>query len=267
MNVTVWNKPSLKENGTMLSIGNHTFTYVAVDFFKNKVKCNFTITVLDITPPVFENCDSTRLVRISTSSYAHLNDTYVDWDEPVVYDNSNTLVNITQSIKPGFLEPGFHEVKYTAIDQSGNENNCQLNITVDELKCESLQSPANGLVICAKNVTNTWCELTCNDGFLVLDAVTNNYVDGIKLLCNNYVPEWQYDTLPDCASNCSSLNFIKFFLIFLCLLEIETPESVEQVISIPIDLDKKICYENSSIEEVNNFILNVLMTVVIDNFR
>lgn len=125
LNVTFWSKPALKENGTMLPRGDHVFTYVTVDAFKNKARCNFTISVLDVTPPVLDNCIDPEVIKIRS------NNTLVEWDEPIVYDNSNEPINVTQSLKPGNISTGVHVVNYTAVDMSNNVNFCILNVTVE----------------------------------------------------------------------------------------------------------------------------------------
>lgn len=76
--VTYWLKPAVKEEGVKLYMGNHTFSYVAVDDFKNKAKCNFTISVIDKTQPIIENCVTEQLVFISSIVNS---DVFVQWEE------------------------------------------------------------------------------------------------------------------------------------------------------------------------------------------
>lgn len=100
-NITVFLKPSVKENGILLNGGNHTFSYIAIDMFRNKAHCNFTITVLDITPPNIDNCINPPDIFIPNVNISADNRTFVDWYTPNIYDNSNGDVNVTQSIHPG----------------------------------------------------------------------------------------------------------------------------------------------------------------------
>lgn len=85
----------MKEEGVKLYMGNHTFTYVAVDDFKNKAKCNFTISVIDKTPPVLENCVTDQIIFIPNKVN---NETFVEWEEPTAYDNVDDR-NLTSTLR------------------------------------------------------------------------------------------------------------------------------------------------------------------------
>lgn len=65
-NVTFWPKPAIKEKGIKLGTGVHKFTYSAQDGFKNKEKCTFSLTIVDINPPIFENCENPPPVFIGS---------------------------------------------------------------------------------------------------------------------------------------------------------------------------------------------------------
>lgn len=125
VNVTFWSKPALKENGTFLTKGVHNFVYVTVDAFKNKARCNFSITVEDTTPPVWEHCIDPEVIKVRN------NESLVEWEEPVAFDNSNETLTIVQSLKPGYLPVGIHQVNYTATDSSNNTHSCLLNVTIE----------------------------------------------------------------------------------------------------------------------------------------
>lgn len=225
-NITYWLKPSVKEDGVKLTLGTHTFNYIAVDAFRNKAKCSFNITVLDITPPNIDNCINPPEIYIPSAPNLISNRTFVDWDAPIIYDNSNTDVNITQSIQPGNIGIGMHSVVYTATDLSGNQNDCTLNLTVKPLQCNTLLSPGNGQSLCARNETHTWCDVICDLGFTIYDA-DDEQSDHVRLLCENDNPQWAHDPLPDCT-------------------KIELPETIEQVFSITLDDDVAICGRNNS---------------------
>lgn len=216
--ITYWMKPAVMADGAKLTMGEHTFNYVAIDAFKNKAKCNFTITVLDITPPIMENCVNPPEIYIPTSPTASPNRTFVDWDPPIVYDNSNTEVNVTQSPQAGHLGIGVHQVTYRGVDLAGNENVCVMNVTVKELHCDHLPSPANGQSLCAKNATHTWCELSCDLGYTMYrnETVEETGDDILKVFCENDVAKWSIETVADCT-------------------KIELPDSIEQVFSLSLD--------------------------------
>lgn len=215
----------MKEDGVKLTLGNHTFSFIAVDAFRNKAKCNFTITVLDITPPTIDNCINPPEVFIPMTQNASDNRTYVDWDAPIIYDNSNIDVNVTQSIQPGHIGFGVHTVKYTAVDSSGNENTCTLNVTVKASQCNTLASPGNGQALCARNDSHTWCDVVCDHGFTFYGG-DDEKSDQIRLLCENDNPQWTLDPLTDCT-------------------KVELPDSIEQVFSITLDDDASLCKNDS----------------------
>lgn len=215
--ITFWIKPAVKEEGAKLTMGDHTFYYVAIDSFKNKAKCNFTITVLDITPPIIENCINPPDIYIPTTATASPNHTFVDWDPPIIYDNSNTEVNVTQSLLAGHLGIGVHSVTYHAVDLAGNENKCVMNVTVLPLQCDQLPSPVNGQSLCARNATHTWCEITCEFGHTMYSNETaDEHTDTVKLFCDHDVAKWPIETVVDCT-------------------KIELPDSIEHVFSITLE--------------------------------
>lgn len=215
--ITYWMKPAVKVDGAKLTMGEHTFHYVAIDAFKNKAKCNFTINVLDITPPIMENCVNPPEIYIPVTANALPNRTFVDWDPPLIYDNSNTEVNVNQSLLAGHLGIGVHRVTYHAVDLAGNENVCIMNVTVLPLQCTQLPSPANGQSLCAKNGTHTWCELSCEFGYtMYANETTEN--DTLKLCCDNDVAVWPIERVVDCTKT-------------------ELPDSIAQVFSITLEDD------------------------------
>lgn len=219
----------MKDEGVKLTLGCHTFSYIAVDSFRNKAKCNFSVIVLDITPPNIDNCINPPEMFIPSAGNLMDNRTFVDWDAPIIYDNSNIDVNVTQSIYPGHIGIGMHYVEYVAIDSSGNQNTCILNVSVRAMECDSLSSPGNGQSLCAKNETHTWCDVICDLGYTIYVG-NDEQTDQMRLLCDNENPQWQHDPLPDCT-------------------KVELPDSIEQVFSITLDDDEAICKNDSELSD------------------
>lgn len=207
------------ENGTRLAKGTHNFTYFAVDNFNNEASCGFSVTVVDITPPVWENCVDPEVIKIKPDRL------YVDWNEPLVYDNSNETVTVTSSSKPGEILPGVYQVNYTAIDSSQNSKSCIMNITVEEVKCNVIESPKKGVSVCASNLTSVWCSLNCHPGYEVYLNGDNHNQEMMTMECHHRDPSWKFDPWPDCV-------------------QIEQPESVE-VLHIDLDVEEAFCGNNS----------------------
>lgn len=218
-------------------LGNHTFSYIAVDSFRNKAKCNFNITVLDITPPNIDNCVNPPELFIPNLNNVNDNRTFVDWDAPIIYDNSNIDVNVSQTIHPGHIGIGAHVVTYIATDLAGNQNTCTLNVTVKPLQCNTLGGPDNGQSLCARNETHTWCDIICDLGYTIHDGDDEH----VRLLCENDNPQWALDPLPDCT-------------------KAELPDSIEQVFSITLDDDMAVCQNNSDLTA--EMIQNLLTTQI-----
>lgn len=120
--------PVISQDGTLLPKGSHNFSFIAVDTFNNEASCNVTVTVVDKTPPVWDNCVDPDVIKVRPDKL------FVEWEEPTAYDNSNESVKVSSSLQPGELPPGIYQVNYTAMDSSNNTNLCRLNITVEGKK-------------------------------------------------------------------------------------------------------------------------------------
>lgn len=215
-NITTWVKPALKEGGTKMYTGNYTFTYVAIDEVKNKAKCNFTISIIDLIPPMFENCIDNQTFYITSGK-----NVTVEWEEPFAYDNvDDKNVTIYKNLTHGPLEVGDYFINYTAIDQSNNMNSCFIQIHVKEKKCDEPEKPENVERICAKNETMTWCDYRCSFGFGIIENET--VVDGVMMMCNNDEKIWSHESPPECTA-------------------IEQPSSVEEVLTISLNSESLLC--------------------------
>lgn len=219
-NVSFWVKPALKkEEGTKMYAGNYSFSYIAVDESKNKAKCNFTIFIIDKTPPVFDNCIKNQTVYVLAKNNS---EQMIEWEEPHAYDNvDDKNVTVTSSLQPGFLAAGSYDVIYKAVDKAGNVNHCHINLTVQERKCDEPPAPENGYRVCAKNLTHTWCDFRCDFGFGFIDDS-----DNIVLQCDHTNKIWSNESSPDC-------------------LLVEQPNSVAEVLTISLNSNELSCDEMS----------------------
>lgn len=91
--------------------------------------CGFTVTVLEVTPPVFVDCPSSLFfVADSDSCTAD-----VQWTPPIAVDNCTDSLSITYTSSgptPGIFAIGTYTVSYTATDASGNTAFCEFVISV-----------------------------------------------------------------------------------------------------------------------------------------
>jgi hypothetical protein len=209
-------KPALKEEGTKMYAGNYTFTYVAIDEVKNKAKCNFTISIADTTPPVFENCIDNQTFYVHTK-----NDQKIEWEEPHIYDHvDDKNITIIKNLNHTILSIGEHLINYTAIDNSGNRNSCLIHVTVNEKKCDELEKPENGQRVCAKNDTMTWCDFRCNFGYGMMENET--VIENTVMTCDLERRVWDQEAIPECTA-------------------VEQPNSVEEVLTISLNSESLLC--------------------------
>lgn len=215
-NITFWVKPALKEDGTKMYLGNYTFTYVAIDEVKNKAKCNFTVSIVDVKPPVFENCIENQTFYIASGKNVS-----IEWEVPLAYDNvDDRNITIMKNLSHGILDLGEYYINYTAIDQSKNLNSCLIHVSVKERKCDEPEKPENGHRVCAKNDSMTWCDFQCSFGFGIMENLS--VVDSLMMHCNNDERVWSREIIPECTA-------------------IEQPSSVEEVLTISFNSDALRC--------------------------
>lgn len=101
-----------------------------------------------------------------------------------------------------------------------------------ESKCNILESPKNGMSVCASNSSSVWCSLNCQLGYEVyLDGVVENNQEMMTMECHAAVdPTWKYDPWPDCVQS-------------------ELPDSVE-VLHIDLDVEAAFCSNNTEDQSV-----------------
>nr|XP_040233470.2 sushi, von Willebrand factor type A, EGF and pentraxin domain-containing protein 1-like [Anopheles coluzzii] len=228
-NFTYWSKPGIKEDGIRLALGDHEFSYIAMDAFKNKARCSFTVTVIDLTPPVFEQCLDGPVHYVSDS--ANRQETFVRWEEPLVYDNSGRNVTVTQNVTFGYLPAGRHAVRYLAVDASGNEAECVLRVEVKQYTCDHIPEPRNGYSICAYNASHAWCEIGCKEDYMF----SLQPEETIRLVCDRANPTWgEQLEVPECSKVIGS-------------------SGVEKIITIRLDdeMDPGLCNDTDAINEVS----------------
>ncbi|XP_038052393.1 deleted in malignant brain tumors 1 protein-like [Patiria miniata] len=121
----------------------HLLHYTAFDDFNNWASCDMYIEIVDHEPPEVLGCPDDVIIPVISSS----NQASHRWTPPMTSDNSNTEVDVTFTCQvpppgecyqagQGTFPVGVSMVRYTARDQSGNENICKFCITVTG-QCET----------------------------------------------------------------------------------------------------------------------------------
>uniref|UniRef100_UPI002FDD5AFF HYR domain-containing protein n=1 Tax=Ohtaekwangia sp. TaxID=2066019 RepID=UPI002FDD5AFF len=172
--VTTTNAP-----GSTFSLGVHTVTYEATDAAGNKQTCSFTVTVNDVTKPVFTNCPNDIAATTSTTSC----NAVVTWTPPTVSDNCDTSPVVTATHTPGStFAAGIHIVTYEATDASGNKETCSFTITVtDDTDPVFTVCPANMVLTTDPSsctATGSWTMPVVIDNCTAAPVLTSNFNPG-----------------------------------------------------------------------------------------
>ncbi|KAK9871010.1 hypothetical protein WA026_009970 [Henosepilachna vigintioctopunctata] len=160
--LAVWTKPPISNlSDFQFLIGQTNITYYAEDSSKNLGECTTIVTLLDQERPTIENCINPPVALSEDGKGA-----FVSWDEPYIFDNSHHAL-VTRSHNFSYFELGTTTITYTAIDNSGNKNLCQMNITVRGAECDPFMAPENGRSECLRKNKTITCLASCNDGFSI----------------------------------------------------------------------------------------------------
>ncbi|XP_072167903.1 hyalin-like [Diadema setosum] len=113
--------------GYRFELGTTEVMYTAHDESFNYATCSFSVTIVDVEPPVFTYCPD------QISGYVHASDldtAAVSWRAPQATDNTG-FVTFDTNHQPGSLFPlGDTEVQYTAMDEAGNTISCTFIVSV-----------------------------------------------------------------------------------------------------------------------------------------
>ncbi|XP_076346234.1 sushi, von Willebrand factor type A, EGF and pentraxin domain-containing protein 1-like isoform X1 [Tachypleus tridentatus] len=171
------------------AIGTATITYTAEDRSHNTASCSFMVTVRDVQPPTIDKCVSPSKFLSREAPVT------VSWEEPIFSDNSGSPVNVRRSHSPGLFPLGETVVIYEAFDEAGNNNTCNLTITVQEHACSIPSDPVNGKANCTESDSGVYCSLSCKEGYAFVTPPPSNYFcayDGVWLPADRF-------PFPDCA--------------------------------------------------------------------
>lgn len=81
--------------------------------------------------------------------------------------------------------------------------------------------------VCASNSTSVWCTLECQPGYEVVEAEGNDHLETLTSDCHHVNPSWKIDSWPDCV-------------------QIELPDSIEEVLHIDLDLEEAFCNDSNN---------------------
>lgn len=180
-----WSSPPVSDNcgspvlsvskapGSLFVLGTTTVTHTATDKYGNQSTCNFNVTVVDNSPPVFTSCPSN--IQVSANNNCSATAT---WSNPVAQDNCSA--NITGTHTSGSVFPlGVTTVTYTATDPSGNQSTCSFTVTVVDNSPPSFNScppnvTQNAVSGCSRNVS--WGMPVVQDNCSV--TVTASHIPG-----------------------------------------------------------------------------------------
>ena len=130
---------SLRSEGNDLTFKWETGAWSLVFNLASDISEFLLIVILDTEAPRFVSCPADIVWKNGTGNIARVN-----WDAPVVTDNSGADPSVNSNRQPGsfFTVPGSYEVTYKAVDQGGNENgNCSFRII---LECKYFSNWGNG---------------------------------------------------------------------------------------------------------------------------
>ena len=115
--------------GSSFPSGMTVVEFTATDDFGNTATCSFTITVIDLNPPVLDTCPpDLTLMALSDTCGA-----FASWTAPMAMDDCTPDVTLSSTQDPGsFFPAGTTDVVYTASDAGGNSSTCSFSVTVTE---------------------------------------------------------------------------------------------------------------------------------------
>ncbi|HRH70488.1 MAG TPA: HYR domain-containing protein, partial [Flavobacteriales bacterium] len=116
--------------GTLRGPGSHTITLTATQAGQS-VSCSFVVSIVDNTPPSFNNCPTNITVNAASNACS----ASVTWNPPTVSDNcTGATISQTAGQAPGStFAVGTHIITYTALDAENNPATCSFIITVNDI--------------------------------------------------------------------------------------------------------------------------------------
>ncbi len=117
--------PPFPSNNQVFPKGPTTITYFARDESNNHTSASFTVVVVDEISPLITNMPDDQILDADINCTA-----IATWTPPTATDNCEAVELISSHPPNSLFELGETEVKYTAIDGSGNETEQFFNVIV-----------------------------------------------------------------------------------------------------------------------------------------
>ncbi|XP_021343452.1 prolow-density lipoprotein receptor-related protein 1-like isoform X2 [Mizuhopecten yessoensis] len=131
-------------------------------------RCDMIVRILDTTKPVFVSSPNDTIVTVFAED---IHGAPAFWTNPVAYDNSGFPPTITTNNRTNgaLLPPGFHEVRYKALDRAANSESIKFYVNVSlipDLTCSSPPFFNHGAMECSKGADDVIsCTAKCHKGF------------------------------------------------------------------------------------------------------
>ncbi|PIK42606.1 hypothetical protein BSL78_20532 [Apostichopus japonicus] len=161
--------------GDCFDIGTTPVIYEFRDLASNTGYCQFSVTVLDVSPPEVLYCPPNTLHY--TLPPGGKDSANVTWPQPKARDNSNSFLNQTMRTYPpgSSFAIGSTNVTYTFQDGSGNQAFCEFQVILSE---STDPNPELYIITCPDSMTVdttgigeeiTWDEPTTNQADLTFE--------------------------------------------------------------------------------------------------
>ncbi|XP_072175625.1 uncharacterized protein [Diadema setosum] len=137
VNVT-WTEPTSSDNVgvtaspqdaypyDLFDVGVTPVTYTATDGAGNTARCQFNVSIVDITPPTVTGCPPSMTANLPADS----NTTQLSWTEPTATDVSGNVTVSTSHASGSYFGLGVTSVMYVFTDSSGNPSTCSFEVTI-----------------------------------------------------------------------------------------------------------------------------------------
>lgn len=191
---------SSHSSGHVFPKGVTTVTYTATDAAGNTTRCEFDVTVVDETPPVFTSCPSDISVTAGAGCSA-----VASWTAPTVSDCSSVTV-VGSHVSGSAFPVGTNVVAYTATDIHGRSSTCTFKVIVEDKTAPTFAGCPSNIVVNATETCDaqvTWTAPVASDNCAIA-SFSGSHTSGMRFALG--VTKVTY-TAVDIYGNASSCEF------------------------------------------------------------